>query len=145
MAAMGRTRGGVCGLHRGGHRALALAGREVLAEIKADDDLRIIPVIILIVPALLILLQNDTGSAIVYASLVLVLYRRFHPDCRRTSCRWMHERACDFRGHSISVQQPRFRRNGFCRIPDHWKTVLPESSKIGNNLLLFNNIQKSLV
>lgn len=40
---------------------------------------QIIPVIILIVPALLILLQNDTGSAIVYASLVLVLYRQGMP------------------------------------------------------------------
>jgi rod shape determining protein RodA len=40
---------------------------------------QIIPVIILIIPALLILLQNDTGSAIVYASLVLVLYRQGLP------------------------------------------------------------------
>lgn len=37
---------------------------------------RIIPLIIIAVPAGLILLQNDTGSAIVYASLVLVLYRQ---------------------------------------------------------------------
>ena len=40
---------------------------------------QIIPVIILIIPALLILMQNDTGSAIVYASLVLVLYRQGMP------------------------------------------------------------------
>jgi len=40
---------------------------------------QIIPVLILIIPALLILLQNDTGSAIVYASLVLVLYRQGMP------------------------------------------------------------------
>jgi len=37
---------------------------------------RIIPLIMIAVPAGLILLQNDTGSAIVYASLVLVLYRQ---------------------------------------------------------------------
>ncbi len=40
---------------------------------------RIIPLIIMIIPAVLILLQNDTGSAIVYASLVLVLYRQGMP------------------------------------------------------------------
>lgn len=40
---------------------------------------QLIPILILIVPALLILLQNDTGSAIVYASLVLVLYRQGMP------------------------------------------------------------------
>jgi len=40
---------------------------------------QIIPVIILAVPAILILLQNDTGSAIVYSSLVLVLYRQGMP------------------------------------------------------------------
>jgi len=40
---------------------------------------QIISVLILILPALLILLQNDTGSAIVYASLVLVLYRQGMP------------------------------------------------------------------
>ncbi len=40
---------------------------------------QIIPVIILIIPSLLILLQNDTGSAIVYASLILVLYRQGMP------------------------------------------------------------------
>jgi rod shape determining protein RodA len=40
---------------------------------------QIIPLLILIIPALLILLQNDTGSAIVYAALVLVLYRQGMP------------------------------------------------------------------
>jgi rod shape determining protein RodA len=38
-----------------------------------------IPLIILAIPALLILLQNDTGSAIVYTSLALVLYRQGMP------------------------------------------------------------------
>jgi len=38
-----------------------------------------IPLIILAIPALLILLQNDTGSAIVYSSLALVLYRQGMP------------------------------------------------------------------
>ncbi|NVO21300.1 MAG: rod shape-determining protein RodA [Bacteroidetes bacterium] len=37
---------------------------------------RIIPLVIMFIPALLILLQNDTGSAIVYAALALVLYRQ---------------------------------------------------------------------
>ncbi len=37
---------------------------------------KIIPLILLGIPASLILLQNDTGSAIVYAALVLVLYRQ---------------------------------------------------------------------
>jgi rod shape determining protein RodA len=40
---------------------------------------QIIPLLILVIPALLILLQNDTGSAIVYASLALVLYRQGMP------------------------------------------------------------------
>jgi len=40
---------------------------------------QIIPLILLALPALLILLQNDTGSAIVYASLALVLYRQGMP------------------------------------------------------------------
>jgi len=40
---------------------------------------QIIPLLILAVPAVLILLQNDTGSAIVYASLALVLYRQGMP------------------------------------------------------------------
>jgi rod shape determining protein RodA len=37
---------------------------------------KLIPLVIMIVPSLLILLQNDTGSAIVYVALVLVLYRQ---------------------------------------------------------------------
>lgn len=36
---------------------------------------RVTPLIIMGVPALLILLQNDTGSALVYGSFILVLYR----------------------------------------------------------------------
>lgn len=40
---------------------------------------QIIPLIIMAVPSLLILLQNDTGSAIVYSSLALVLYRQGMP------------------------------------------------------------------
>jgi rod shape determining protein RodA len=36
---------------------------------------KIISTIIIFIPALLILLQNDTGSAIVYIALILVLYR----------------------------------------------------------------------
>jgi len=36
---------------------------------------KIISAIIILSPAVLVLLQNDTGSAIVYASLILVLYR----------------------------------------------------------------------
>ena len=51
---------------------------------KLDIDMRkrktqLIPLIILAVPSILILLQNDTGSAIVYASLALVLYRQGMP------------------------------------------------------------------
>lgn len=40
---------------------------------------QIIPLILLAIPASLILLQNDTGSALVYASLSLVLYRQGMP------------------------------------------------------------------
>lgn len=40
---------------------------------------QIIPLLILAIPALLILLQNDTGSAIVYAALAMVLYRQGMP------------------------------------------------------------------
>ena len=40
---------------------------------------QIIPLLILALPAILILLQNDTGSALVYASLSLVLYRQGMP------------------------------------------------------------------
>ncbi len=37
---------------------------------------RAMPLVIMLIPSLLILLQNDTGSAIVYSTLVLVLYRQ---------------------------------------------------------------------
>jgi rod shape determining protein RodA len=37
---------------------------------------RLIPLVLIFFPAILILLQNDTGSAIVYAALILVLYRQ---------------------------------------------------------------------
>lgn len=40
-----------------------------------DFKTRFVPLILLGTPALLILLQNDTGSALVYASFILVLYR----------------------------------------------------------------------
>lgn len=40
-----------------------------------DFRTKFIPLLILGAPALLILLQNDTGSALVYSSFVLVLYR----------------------------------------------------------------------
>lgn len=40
-----------------------------------DFKTKFIPLLILGTPALLILLQNDTGSALVYSSFVLVLYR----------------------------------------------------------------------
>ena len=36
---------------------------------------RIIALVIIFTPALMVLLQNDTGSAVVYAALILVLYR----------------------------------------------------------------------
>ncbi|MBK9355982.1 MAG: rod shape-determining protein RodA [Bacteroidales bacterium] len=36
---------------------------------------RVTPLVIMGIPALLILLQNDTGSALVYGSFILVLYR----------------------------------------------------------------------
>jgi len=40
-----------------------------------DIRARLLPLAIMGIPALLILLQNDTGSALVYSSFVLVLYR----------------------------------------------------------------------
>jgi rod shape determining protein RodA len=40
-----------------------------------DIRTRVIPLVIMGVPAFLILLQNDTGSALVYGSFILVLYR----------------------------------------------------------------------
>ncbi|HPG34094.1 MAG: rod shape-determining protein RodA [Lentimicrobiaceae bacterium] len=40
-----------------------------------DLKTRLMPLILMGIPALLILLQNDTGSALVYSSFILVLYR----------------------------------------------------------------------
>jgi len=40
-----------------------------------DFKTRAMPLILMGIPALLILLQNDTGSALVYSSFILVLYR----------------------------------------------------------------------
>ena len=40
-----------------------------------DFKTRFIPLLLLGTPALLILIQNDTGSALVYSSFILVLYR----------------------------------------------------------------------
>lgn len=62
--------------------ATNLALAHYLSALDFDNRKRksqIIPLLILALPALLILLQNDTGSAIVYASLALVLYRQGMP------------------------------------------------------------------
>jgi rod shape determining protein RodA len=62
--------------------ATNLALAHFLSALDFDNRKRksqIIPLLILAVPAGLILLQNDTGSAIVYASLALVLYRQGMP------------------------------------------------------------------
>ena len=62
--------------------ATTLALAHYLSALDFDNRKRksqIIPLIILAIPALLILLQNDTGSAIVYAALSLVLYRQGMP------------------------------------------------------------------
>jgi len=62
--------------------ATTLALAHYLSALDFDNRKRksqIIPLLILAIPALLILLQNDTGSAIVYASLALVLYRQGMP------------------------------------------------------------------
>ena len=62
--------------------ATTLALAHYLSALDFDSRKRksqIIPLIILAIPALLILLQNDTGSAIVYSSLALVLYRQGMP------------------------------------------------------------------
>lgn len=40
-----------------------------------DFKTRVVPLLLMGFPALLILLQNDTGSALVYSSFILVLYR----------------------------------------------------------------------
>ncbi len=62
--------------------ATTLALAHYLSALDFDNRKRksqIIPLFILAIPALLILMQNDTGSAIVYASLALVLYRQGMP------------------------------------------------------------------
>ena len=62
--------------------ATTLALAHYLSALDFDNRKRksqIIPWIILAIPAILIILQNDTGSAIVYASLSLVLYRQGMP------------------------------------------------------------------
>ena len=62
--------------------ATTLALAHYLSALDFDNRKRksqFIPLLILALPALLILLQNDTGSAIVYASLSLVLYRQGMP------------------------------------------------------------------
>ncbi|MFH1120565.1 MAG: rod shape-determining protein RodA [Bacteroidota bacterium] len=40
-----------------------------------DLRIRLMPMLLMGIPAILILLQNDTGSALVYSSFILVLYR----------------------------------------------------------------------
>ncbi len=56
--------------------ALALAKYLSSTNINMDKlKTKLISIIIITVPPLLILLQNDTGSALVYAAFVLVLYR----------------------------------------------------------------------
>ena len=62
--------------------ATTLALAHYLSALDFDSRKRksqIIPLIILAIPSLLILLQNDTGSAIVYSALALVLYRQGMP------------------------------------------------------------------
>lgn len=59
--------------------ATTLAIARFLSALDFDDKKlksKIIPLVMIGIPALLILLQNDTGSAIVYAALILVLYRQ---------------------------------------------------------------------
>lgn len=62
--------------------ATNLALAHYLSALNFDSKKRkfkLVPLIILGLPALLILLQNDTGSALVYSSLVIVLYRQGMP------------------------------------------------------------------
>lgn len=62
--------------------ATNLAVARYLSALDFDDKKmrsRIMPLIFIAVPMLLILLQNDTGSAIVYLSFALVLYRQGMP------------------------------------------------------------------
>jgi rod shape determining protein RodA len=59
--------------------ATTLALARYLSALDFDDKKlksRVIPLILIFIPAVLILAQNDTGSAIVYSSLILVLYRQ---------------------------------------------------------------------
>ena len=56
--------------------ALALAKYLSATDINMDRlKTKLISVVIITIPPLLILLQNDTGSALVYAAFILVLYR----------------------------------------------------------------------
>lgn len=58
--------------------ATALALAKYLSKIQSDMRLfktRIVAAVIIGFPALLILMQNDTGSALVYLAFILVLYR----------------------------------------------------------------------
>ncbi len=62
--------------------ATALALAKYLSKLQTDMRLfktRIVAATIIFFPALLILLQNDTGSALVYVSFILVLYREGLP------------------------------------------------------------------
>lgn len=62
--------------------ATNLAVARYLSALDFDDKKmrsRIVPLIFIAIPMLLILLQNDTGSAIVYLSFALVLYRQGMP------------------------------------------------------------------
>lgn len=62
--------------------ATTLALAHYLSALDFDNRKRksqIIPWIIIALPAILIILQNDTGSAIVYSALALVLYRQGMP------------------------------------------------------------------
>ncbi len=58
--------------------ATCLALARYLSSYSVDFSLlraKIVSAIIIITPAILILLQNDTGSAVVYAAFILVMYR----------------------------------------------------------------------
>jgi rod shape determining protein RodA len=62
--------------------ATNLAVARYLSALDFDDKKmrsRIVPLIFISIPMLLILLQNDTGSAIVYLAFALVLYRQGMP------------------------------------------------------------------
>ncbi len=62
--------------------ATALALAKYLSKLQTDMRLfktRIVAATLIFFPAILILLQNDTGSALVYVSFILVLYREGLP------------------------------------------------------------------